>query len=227
MTDTPAEMDKPLVLTPKISINICTHRSMNPFFVNSLLYMMDYMNKTGMRFEINSKVGISNLTSGRQNSVIDACDSPCTHAFFVDDDMVFAMDIVHKMLSELNKLTVSGIKKTAMGINPCRKSPSGLFYTAKGLDGEFLKSKDKSGVEEASFCGMGAFLIETAILREIPKPHFEVVWQEDKGEHLGEDFYFIKKLREHGVRVFVDQDISNQIGHAGEFIYNFGTYREA
>lgn len=221
-----SETEQPIVLTPKISINICTHRYMNPFFVNSLLYMMDYMHRTGMRFEINSKVGISNLTSGRQNAVISACESPCTHAFFVDDDMVFAMDIVHKMLSELNKITVSGVKKAAMGVNACRKSPAGLFYTAKGPDGEFLKSKGHDGVAEVSRCGLGAFLIETALLRDIPAPHFEVLWQEDKKEHEGEDFYFIKKLREHGVRVFVDQDISNQIGHAGEFIYNFGTYHE-
>ena len=73
-------------------------------------------------------------------------------------------------------------------------------------------------------CGLGLFLIETAILREIPAPHFEISWLHDKNEHQGEDFFFIKKLREHGVRVFVDQDISQTIGHAGEFIYSYGSY---
>lgn len=230
---TEATPEQPIVLTPKISINICTHRYMNPFFVNSLLYMMDYMHRTGMRFEINSKTGISNITSGRQNAVLEAAEGACTHMFFIDDDMVFAMDIIHKMLSELNRLTVSGIKKTAMGVNACRKSPQGLFYTAKAVDPllnnemGFLKSKGMSGVTEVERCGLGAFLIETAVLRDIPAPHFEVLWQDDKKEHAGEDFYFSKKLREHGVRVFVDNDISNQIGHAGEYIYTFDTYREA
>lgn len=234
MTNIPkAAPEKPIVLTPKISIHICTHRFMNPFFVNSLLYMIDYMNKTGMRFEINSKVGVSNIAASREQHIQEALNSSCTHMFMVDDDMVFAMDIVHKMLSELNKLTVSGVKKSAMGVNACRKSPSGLFYTAKGVDRTlcnndgFLKSKGLSGVTEVERCGLGAFLIETSILRDIEAPHFEVRWLDDKKEHAGEDFYFIKKLRDHGVSVFVDNDISNQIGHAGEFVFNYGTYREA
>lgn len=218
-------MEDPMRLQPKIHINICTHRYMNPFFVNCLVYMIDYMNKTGLRFEINSHVGVSNICGGRQSRVNEAINSACTHMLFLDDDMVFGMDMVHKMLHELNQLTMSGIGHAAIGVNPCRKSPHGLFYTAKEIDSDnFLKSKGQSGVVEVSKCGLGVFLIEIATLREIAPPHFEIKWLEEKKEHEGEDFYFIKKLREHGVRVFVDQDISQTIGHAGEFIYTFSTY---
>ncbi len=224
--------EQPIQLSPKISINICTHRYMNPFFVNSVLFMLDYMNKTGMRFLINSHMGVSNIVGGRQQrvneSIKDMMERGCTHTLFIDDDMVFSMDMVHKMLNEMNKLTVDGIRKLAMGVNPCRKSPVDLYYTAKPIDAkdpdEFLKSKGKSGVVEVSACGLGVFLIETALLAEIAPPHFGIEWVEEKQEHAGEDFYFIKKLRENGVRIFVDQDISQSIGHAGEFIYSYASY---
>lgn len=220
--------EKPVKMEPKISINICTHRYMNPFFVNSLLYLVNHMHATGMKYEMNSQMGVSNLVSGRQQRVNDAIKSDCTHMLFIDDDMVFSQDLVHKMLTEMNTLTLAGHRKIAMGVNPCRKSPSDLYYTAKPLDSEeFMKSKGQCGVAEASMCGLGVFLIPIHILREIPAPHFEILWLENKNEHMGEDFYFIKKLREHGVEVFIDQDISNFIGHAGEFIYSYGNYNVA
>lgn len=194
--------------------------------------MLNYMNETGMKHIINSHMGVSNIVGGRQQrvneSIRDMLERNCTHTLFVDDDMVFSMDIVHKMLSEMNKLTLEGVRKIGMGVNPCRKSPSDLYYTAKPLDttdlDEFLKSKGKSGVVEVAACGLGVFLIETALLAEISPPHFGIEWIDDKKEHGGEDFFFIKKLREHGVRIFVDQDISQMIGHAGEFVYSYASY---
>ncbi len=212
-------------IEPKISINICTHRYMNPFFVNSMFYMLDCMHKTGMKFEMNSQMGVSNITGGRQERVNAAIQSDCTHMLFIDDDMVFAQDIVHKLLTEMNTLTLAGNRKVAIGVNACRKSPADLYYTAKEVGSEeFLKSKGKTGVAEVSRCGLGVFLIPIPLLREIPAPHFEITWLEDKKEHMGEDFYFIKKLREHGVKVYVDQDVSQTIGHAGEFIYSYSSY---
>ncbi len=220
--------------SPKISINVCTHRHMNPFFVNSLLFMMDYMRASGLRYEMNSHMGVSNICSGRQQRVNEAMASDCTHMLMIDDDMVFAQNMVHKMLHECNELVKSGITKVAMGVNAVRKNPAGLTYTAKGIDEEFtpgmeayMQSKGKSGVAEVSRCGLGAFLIETQILREIPKPHFEILFNHEKDDHEGEDFYFIRKLREHGVMVFVDQDISQNMGHAGEFIYSCNSYLDA
>ncbi len=208
---------------------------MNPFFVNSLLFMIDYMNATGLKYVMNSHMGVSNLVSGRQqrvnDSIRDMIEKGCTHTLFIDDDMMFSMDIVHKMLHEMNNLTLTGIEKLAMGVNPCRKSPVDLYYTAKPIDAddsdEFLKSKGKSGVQEVSACGLGVFLIQTSILADISPPHFGIEWLEDRQEHGGEDFFFIKKLREHGVRIFVDQDISQTIGHAGEFIYSYSCYNNA
>lgn len=220
--------EEPISIEPKISINICTHRYMNPFFVNSVFFMLEFMHRTGLKYEINSQMGVSNIASGRQHRVDDVVKGDCTHLLFIDDDMVFARDIVHKMLTEMNKLTIEGHAKIAMGVNACRKSPVDLFYTAKGVGSDdFLKSKGESGVAEVGYCGLGVFLIPVNILREIPAPHFEVRWLEGTKEHQGEDFYFVNKLREHGVEVFVDQDISQTIGHAGEFIYSYGNYNVA
>lgn len=213
-------------LKPKIHIAICTHRFMDPFFACAMFELIQILKDTNIAFEINCVAGVSNIAGGRQARVKEALASDCTHILFLDDDMVFYKDLVHKILAEVNKLTMQGIEKVAMAVNYCKRHFSELHYTAKDLDGNFMNSKGKAGVEEASACGLGIFFMRLDDLRDIPLPHFEIMWLPDKGEHLGEDYYFIRKIREHGVRLFIDNDISQNIGHAGNAIYWYSSYAQ-
>jgi hypothetical protein len=36
---------------------------------------------------------------------------------------------------------------------------------------------------------------------------------------MGEDWYFVKKLSEAGADIWIDHDLSRQIGHVGDFVY--------
>lgn len=212
----------------KFSIQLCTHREMNPFFSNAFRHMENYLKDTNTAFETTNEIGVSNLCSGREHRVQDAIKSDCTHAIFIDDDMVFPQDAAHQMLQTANMLTLSGVEKLAIGVNPVRKTMSGLYYTAKGIeqDGtdDFLCSKGKLHPHEASRCGLGLFMVETRILREMSPPFFEVLW--NGKDHQGEDFYFIRKLREHGVRIFIDQELSQKVGHVGHYIYGYQSFPE-
>lgn len=268
--------NEPKKLSPIISIQICTHRDMNPFFANSLRQLEANLNRNNIQYYFSNEIGVSNLCSGRQHRTDDAIKSDATHVLFLDDDMVFPPDTVQKMLDTANKL-VTGfpdengtptreiIKKVAIGVNPCRKTMNGIYYTAKPAGSyDFMRSKGQMDVVEASRCGLSVFLIETALLRDIPSPHFEIMWgpyasrymksgemyallqEENRDESWmekfngiknyiethsnsaqetqGEDFYFIRKLTESGVRVFIDQELSHHIGHVGHYIYGYSSY---
>lgn len=212
----------------KFSIQLCTHRETNPFFVNAFRQMEYFMHQTGTSYETSNEIGVSNLCSGREHRVQDALRSDATHVMFIDDDMVFPQDAAHQMLHTANMLTLSGVDKVAIGVNPVRKTMTGLYYTAKGIEQEgstdFMASKGKLFPHEACRCGLSLFLIETKILREMEEPFFEILWGKEAKDHQGEDFYFIKKLRDHGVRVFVDQELSQKVGHVGHYIYGFSSY---
>jgi hypothetical protein len=56
--------------------------------------------------------------------------------------------------------------------------------------------------------GCDALIIETAILREIPRPWFSTDWTFEPGQRVSpiatEDFYFYTKARKHGFRLFCD-----------------------
>jgi hypothetical protein len=58
---------------------------------------------------------------------------------------------------------------------------------------------------------MGFCLIESAVFRRVGEPWFDF---ERQGRHLvGEDTYFCRKLRDHGISIFVDHGLSWEIGH--------------
>lgn len=215
---------EPRQITPKLSIQIPTHRAWNAFFAASMVMLTKHLAKIGIDFDVSIEIGVSNLTGGRERRVADAIKSNATHLLFLDDDMTFNQDVVEKMFMASNKLILSGERKVAIGVNPCRKSPVSLAYTARGLDGKFVESKGKTGLVEVERCGLSVFLIETNILRELKPPFFEITWDAERGEHQGEDFYFCQKLRNSGVKIFIDQDISQSIGHAGDYIYGYNSY---
>ncbi len=59
--------------------------------------------------------------------------------------------------------------------------------------------------------GCDALIIETAMLKEIPRPWFSTEWTFEPGQRVSsiatEDFYFYTKARKHGFRLFVDTAI--------------------
>src|SRR6185295_11500380 len=81
-------------------------------------------------------------------------------------------------------------------------------------------SRGKTGLEKVWRVGSGILLIDLALVRDIPKPWFEVRWSDKHNQFVGEDWYFLKKLEEAGHGDFyVDHDLSNSVEHVGDFSY--------
>ncbi|MEK9722022.1 MAG: methyltransferase domain-containing protein [Rhodospirillaceae bacterium] len=61
------------------------------------------------------------------------------------------------------------------------------------------------------FAGCDCLLIETAMLRELPRPWFSTDWTFEPGQPVSsiatEDFYFYSLARKHGYRLFADTSI--------------------
>lgn len=147
------------------------------------------------------------LSAARQNALDAAIKENCTHLLMLDDDMVFPSDVV-------DKLTVHDLDFVAA--NYVSKGPTGK-PTAVGLDGK-IYSCGKTGIEEVGWVGLGCCLLKlTDEIKAIPRPHFEVMWLEETSSYLGEDYYFCEKLRHNGIKLHVDHDVSQEIGHVGDY----------
>lgn len=186
-------------------------------FGASLNGLCDYLRSKGVggqrleAFQLYTQMGASCLPRARQAAFKKAVDEGFTHLLCIDDDMEFAPDI-------LDTMGIAG--KPVVAANCCRKTEE-VIGTAIGEDGKPIDSHGKTGLEEVAWVGFGVVLIDVNVVREIPAPHFEVRWIEDKQDYLGEDMYFFNKCRQFGFEVWVDHDASNKIGHIGDYVYKF------
>lgn len=129
-----------------------------------------------------------------------ACDHQ--YALCLDSDMTFPMDIV-PMLMEHDKPIIAANYVTRP---PCQ-------FVSHDMEGKRMNSKGKTGLEQASRVALGCALINMKYIRDIPKPWFEFEYNKETGNYKGEDCYFCDLLTKHNVEMWVDHDLSQQVGH--------------
>lgn len=151
------------------------------------------------------------LPAGREMLLEMAMKDGFTHILWIDDDTQFNIEAVDHLLSR---------DVDFVAANFCRKQLP-LTYTALGMDGQPINSHEKTGIEEVLQVGMGMCLMNLDIFREFPKPHFEVLWWEQAKQYVGEDIYLCYKLRQRGIKMYVDHDATAATGHVGDYIYKF------
>jgi hypothetical protein len=89
------------------------------------------------------------------------------------------------------------------------------------MDGQPLDSTSKTGLEEIRTMGGAIFLAKTDAFRNIPKPHFQMIWSPAHNSYLGEDVYFATVLKMSGVRLWADHCTSKLISHIGSHEYQW------
>lgn len=136
-------------------------------------------------------------------------DGTVTHVLFIDADMEFPMSTLHQLLAH---------KKPFVAAN-CTTRMKPILPVAFGLDGKRVYSKGKHGLQEVQHVGLAVALIETEILKRLSLPLFLQDWVPSAMDYCGEDVYLTQKLREHGVQILIDHDLSVQIKHVGKYAY--------
>ena len=161
-------------------------------------------------------IGIINLRSpvlpnSRERITNQALQDGYTHLLWIDSDMVFPNDSLLRLLAH-------GVE--CVGVNAVRRSFP-ISFTAQTKPGEYLETRtESSGLEKVYRMGFGMLLIEAAAVRKIKKrPLFSLEWIGNQGIHRGEDFFFCGRLRKAGVTMYVDHDLTKEVGHVGSMTY--------
>jgi hypothetical protein len=171
-------------------------------------------NDVPVEFGIGTVTG-TYIHTARQDAMGMALAEDATHLLWIDSDMEFPRDALLRLLLR---------NKAMVGVN----------YSKRGLPPQYVAIKDcengvacetlpeSTGLEEVEAVGFGMVLMDLRQIRprlwEPPWFHFEWV----NGDHVGEDVYFCRHLREAGVPIYVDHDLSQECGHIGMFTYKLG-----
>jgi hypothetical protein len=128
----------------------------------------------------------------------------CDYILFVDDDMVFPPDTIHRLLDR---------QKDIVGVLYSRRGPP------FGQIGTLKEPYRRSGCHEAIQLGTGVILIKTTVFSRLQKPWF--LWTETHSD----DIYFIEKCLKAEVEVWCDLDLSKEIGHIGTQMYTLNGFK--
>lgn len=151
----------------------------------------------------------------RENLADQALKGGATHILWLDSDMKFPPNMVHRLF------------KTGLPLVGCnyvkRKIPS--LPNSKDLNGKLIAThRDSHGLVPASSAGFGALLMTREVLENTPKPWFDVMWlekEDGKMEMMGEDVFFFHKVHHHtDYQLHIDHDTSQRLSHIGTFEYD-------
>lgn len=156
----------------------------------------------------------SMLAEGRHRLVEDLQKKNVAKALWIDTDMRFPKEGLHMLLRH---------NQPIVGVNYVSRRPP-FRFTAATLDNKYLETKPgDTGLAEVAHIGFGFLLTDMSVFTG-DRPFFSFDWYRDEEtgmwKQVGEDVFFCREARANGHKIYVDQELSNMIGHVGEFDYN-------
>lgn len=152
------------------------------------------------------------LPSQRSDIARRAIQKGCTHLLFADDDMTFPMHTIIGLLAR--DLDIVGANCATKAIPPLPTGRKG-----EKEDEIVFTRYDSKGVEEVTRLGTGIMLIKTEVFEKLGEPWFAIPYDNEKKGYIGEDVFFCRKAMEAGYKLYVDHDLSKQVGHVGQLDY--------
>lgn len=163
-------------------------------------------------------VSCSLLTESRNRLVAEAIQWEADYMLWLDADHIFPRDALIRLLS---------LNLPVVGCNyPRRFSPTS---PTASIGKDLVWSEQGMGVQEVDHLGLGFCLMDMRVFGALEakaeadgKEHFWPLFRIDPTEDgirfIGEDVYFFKRIREAGVPVHCDHDLSWDVGHISDQI---------
>ena len=146
---------------------------------------------------------------GREWFLEAARKQGASHVLWLDTDMSFPRSAAVQLAAH---------DQPIVGCNYRVRQPSGLF-TAQREDRTRVETSERStGLEAVDAIGFGVVLMRADIVADLSRPWFTHGLNEFGGD-IGEDIMFCRALRAAGHQIYIDHDLSKEIGHVGTHTY--------
>lgn len=208
----------------KIHVHVCVPSgdSWKSKFGRSLAMMFAYFSTIqvpdteGQKLTL-STVESSMLVASRWNLVLKALQKGADYVLFLDSDMVFPVDTLHRLLAAQKNFIAAGY---------VTRSQENCLPVCVGLDGLKIDCRKHTGVEKIQHAGFGCCLISCDAIKQCTPPLFMMEWLPGMKSYCGEDVYFSQRMAEVGYPLWIDHDLSKEVKHQGSYIYSFDDINE-
>lgn len=153
------------------------------------------------------------LADIRKTLVDNALKEDCTHVLFVDSDMRFPKDTIQRLLDADVPVIAANCARRRMPTSPTATQ----WDKAQEKATRIYTFPETTGYQEVDTIGCGVMMVKTEVFREVPRPWFQMPWHEKLQCFVGEDIYFCRSCQSRGIPIYIDHDLSKEIGHLGEW----------
>jgi hypothetical protein len=133
------------------------------------------------------------------------------YVLFLDSDMTFPASLVERLIAHDKDIVACNYATRRLPVKTV------AFKSFENL--ENMYSLGKGGLEECDAIGMGAMLVKAEVFKKLRYPWFQIHYMPNARMWMGEDMYFCKLAKANGYQIWIDHDLSNQVGHSGNFVY--------
>jgi hypothetical protein len=193
----------------KVAIVVPSGATMHAGFVESLVKMMLLSSSAGIGIGM-FNVQCSHIDKARNegaklvmnHNLNMGEDRKFSHICFIDSDQTFPANALLNLLRADKK--VIGLSSVT------RVEP--VEFTARDFEGRRIDFRWRKGIWPVAACGFSFMLIKVSVFELLPFPWFSSGYIDN--EFVSEDEKFCKAARQL-THVYVDADLSNQVGHIG------------
>ena len=159
------------------------------------------------------------ISSQRTALVRDALADGADWIVFIDSDMTFPEDTVHRLLEHDKPVVACDASR--------RREPVGnvTYVLDEQLGFVTIDPFVTDGLVKVDVIGLAVVAVKADVFRELPEPWFHTPWIQSSGRFGGEDAWFARITREAGIPIYVDLGLSQEIGHLGEKEYTLEDVR--
>jgi hypothetical protein len=155
-------------------------------------------------------LGHTYIHCGRELVLEAAVKRGLTHLLWLDTDMTFPRQTALQLFAH---------DQPIVGCNYLSRRQGSGKFTAQQDDGTPVPTTETStGLESVGAVGFGCVLMRIDIVSRLHRPWFRHALNVQGGD-VGEDIMFCRALREIGHTIYVDHDLSKEIGHVGTYTY--------
>jgi len=152
-------------------------------------------------------IGATYVHVGREAVLEGALRRQATHVLWLDTDMTFPPDTA---------LRLARHNRPIVACNCVMRDPR-LLCTAERNGERIATTPDSTGLEAVDSIGLAVLLMRMDVVADLPRPWFQ--HGRAAGVDIGEDRMFCRALRAAGREIWIDHDLSKEIGHVGQYTY--------
>ena len=184
-------------------------------FSHNLHSLLQYNWQKGIETKV--FYNMSTLLQNQREHLVNAARSwAATHILWLDSDMSFPFYTAYKLLDHKQPIVAGNYVTRQMPYKT-------VAYTKDGDWNSFITHSNNQPITkkltEVECMGMGCMLVDVQVYEKLTKPFFEIKYQAESDDYLGEDVNFCNMARSKGFKIMVDDVISRQLAHLGQFAF--------